>query len=91
MPTSFPRETKTSVIEKYRNHDKDSGSPEVQVAVLTERIRYLTDHLSRHKKDHATRRGLLMLVGRRTKLLRYLRSKSHQRYVDLIQSLGLRK
>ena len=91
MPASFSKEQKDSVIEKYRNHDKDSGSPEVQVAVLTERIRYLTDHLSKHKKDHATRRGLLMLVGRRAKLLRYLKGKSHKRYVDLIQSLGLRK
>ncbi len=91
MPASFSKEKKTSVIEEYRNHDKDSGSPEVQVAVLTERIRYLTTHLSKHKKDHATRRGLLMLVGRRAKLLRYLKSKSHKRYVDLIQSLGLRK
>ncbi len=91
MVTSFPAETKRDLIQKYRRHDKDSGSPDVQVAVLTERIRYLTDHLGRNKKDHATRRGLLMLVGRRNKLLRYVHRKDTKRYQDLIKSLGLRK
>ncbi len=91
MVTSFPAETKRDLIRKYRRHDKDSGSPDVQVAVLTERIRYLTDHLGRNKKDHATRRGLLMLVGRRNKLLRYVHRKDTKRYQDLIKSLGLRK
>ncbi len=91
MVTSFPAEAKRDLIRKYRRHDKDSGSPDVQVAVLTERIRYLTDHLGRNKKDHATRRGLLMLVGRRNKLLRYVHRKDTKRYQDLIKSLGLRK
>jgi len=88
---SFTKEDRTSIIEKYRLSDKDTGSAEVQVALLTERIRYLTSHLKTHKKDHATRRGLLALVGKRTSLLRYVHKKDASRYQGLIKSLGLRK
>ena len=82
---------KNEVIEEYKTHDGDTGSPEVQVALLTERIRHLTDHLKAHKKDHASRRGLLKLVGQRSRLLRYVRSKDRGRYQDLIARLGLRR
>lgn len=81
---------KKAVVEAYRVHEKDTGSPEVQVALLTERIRYLTEHLKSHKKDHASRRGLLMQVGQRSKLLRFLRNKSAERYASLVQRLGIR-
>jgi small subunit ribosomal protein S15 len=83
--------TKQEVIEDYRTHDGDTGSPEVQVALLTERIRHLTEHLKLHKKDHASRRGLLMLVGQRSRLLRYLNRKDGSRYRALIKRLGLRR
>ncbi len=82
---------KTAVMDKYRRHDGDTGSPEVQVALLTERITYLTDHFKTHKKDHHSRRGLLMLVSQRRRLLDYLRSKNVGRYRDLIRELGIRK
>lgn len=82
---------KAPVMEKYRVHAKDTGSPEVQVAVLSERIGQLTGHFKTHQKDHASRRGLLMMVNRRRRLLDYLKSRHHQRYQDLIQSLGLRR
>ena len=85
------KEERQTIREKYKRSPEDSGSPEVQVALLTNRIQGLTAHLSKHKKDHATRRGLLMLVGRRTKLLRYLARNDVGRYQTLIQSLGLRK
>ena len=91
MATSFPAAVKRGIIEEHRRHEKDAGSAEVQVAVLTRRISYLTEHLSKHKKDHATRRGLLMMVGRRHRLLRYLRTRDTDRYQNLIQALGLRK
>lgn len=91
MATSFPKESKRQIIEKHRRGDKDSGSCEVQVAIITERIRYLTDHLAAHSKDHASRRGLLMLVGKRSRLLRFLQRDDTPRYQDLIKSLGLRK
>jgi small subunit ribosomal protein S15 len=84
-------EVKTALVRTHQRHDRDSGSPEVQVALLTERIRGLTEHLERHKKDHATRRGLLMLVSQRNKLLKYLQRESRDRYQTLIQALGLRK
>jgi small subunit ribosomal protein S15 len=80
-----------AVREKFRRVEADTGSPEVQVALLSQRIRNLTEHLERHKKDHATRRGLLMLVGQRTKLLKYLATRDLGRYHKLIESLGLRK
>lgn len=82
---------KQDTLSTYKTHDKDTGSPEVQVALITGRIVELTDHLKTHKKDFASRRGLLKLVGRRTRLLRYLNNKDHSRYVSVIQRLGLRK
>ncbi len=82
---------KQQVIEGYKTHEKDSGSPEVQVALLSTRISNLTGHLKKHVKDFHTRRGLLMLVGRRRRLLDYLKSRSPDRYNKLISSLGLRK
>ena len=82
---------KSEVIEKYRTHAQDTGSPEVQVALITERINQLTEHFKTHKKDHHSRRGLLMLVSQRKGLLEYLKGKDVNRYKALIQSLGLRK
>ena len=82
---------KTSTISQYRTHDTDTGSPEVQVALLSERINHLTEHLKVHKKDHHSRRGLRMLVGRRRRLLEYLRNSNVERYRELIARLGLRR
>jgi small subunit ribosomal protein S15 len=82
---------KTATISEYRLHDSDTGSPEVQVALLTERINHLTGHLRAHKKDHHGRRGLLMLVGRRRRLLDYVRENDVERYRQLIARLGLRR
>ena len=82
---------KTATIAEYRTHDTDTGSPEVQVAILTERINHLTEHLKTHKKDHHSRRGLLMLVGRRRRLLDYGRKNDVERYRALIARLGLRR
>ena len=82
---------KQQIINKYKLHDKDSGSAEVQIALLTERIRMLTEHFQVHKKDHASRRGLLKLVGRRRKLLDYLKNKKIETYRDLLKQLNLRK
>ncbi len=84
-------EKKTAVIEKYRLHETDTGSPEVQIALLSERITYLTEHFKIHKKDHHSRRGLLKLVGQRRRLLDYLRSKNVDRYKAIIAGLGIRK
>ncbi len=84
-------ELKGKIVEEYRQHDKDTGSPEVQVAILTGRITELTEHLKTHKKDYASRRGLLKLVGRRNRLLSYLNAKNRDRYLAVIQRLGLRK
>ena len=84
-------ERKKEIIEQYAQHEGDTGSPEVQVALLTNRIQYLTDHLRTHRKDHHSRRGLLMLVGQRRRLLNYLRKKDVGRYRALIASLGLRR
>jgi small subunit ribosomal protein S15 len=89
MPVSPAR--KSTTIEKYRQHESDTGSPEVQVALLTERITHLTEHLKLHAKDHHSRRGLLKMVGLRRSLLDYLRRKDFERYQNVIQSLGLRK
>jgi small subunit ribosomal protein S15 len=89
MPVSPAR--KSTTIEKYRQHESDTGSPEVQVALLTERITHLTEHLKLHAKDHHSRRGLLKMVGLRRSLLDYLRRKDFERYQSVIQSLGLRK
>ncbi|NDY71977.1 30S ribosomal protein S15 [Desulfobacter hydrogenophilus] len=84
-------ENKEEMIEKFKLHESDTGSPEVQVAILTHRISYLTDHLKTHKKDHHSRRGLLILVGRRRRLLDYLKKKDINRYRALIENLGLRR
>ena len=84
-------ERKTSVITTFRTHEHDTGSPEVQVALLSERINYLTDHFKTHVKDHHSRRGLLKLVGQRRRLLDYLKRKDGDRYADLIKRLGIRK
>jgi small subunit ribosomal protein S15 len=88
---ALTQEQKQDIIGKYKLHDKDSGSAEVQIALLTERIRLLTEHFQVHKKDHASRRGLLKLVGRRRKLLDYLKNKKIESYRDLIKQLNLRK
>ncbi len=84
-------EKKSEVVQKYRRHDTDTGSPEVQVALITERIAYLTEHFKTHKKDHHSRRGLLKLVGQRRRLLDYLRKIDTNRYKVVIEQLGLRK
>ena len=88
---SQTKEVKTQIIEEARLHENDTGSPEVQVALLTHRINELTDHFKEHKKDHHSRRGLLILVGRRRRLLDYLKSKSVARYRTTIERLGIRK
>jgi small subunit ribosomal protein S15 len=85
------KEDKQGIIEKYRLHEHDSGSPEVQIALYTERIEYLTQHLKTHRKDHHSRRGLLLLVGKRRRLLDYLKSKDIERYREVIRSLGIRR
>jgi len=85
------RDQKTELIGSYRVHETDTGSPEVQVALLSERIGYLTEHFKTHAKDHHSRRGLLKLVGRRRRLLDYLKAKDSARYAELIRRLGLRK
>ena len=84
-------EVKTGIIEQYRVHDSDTGSPEVQVALLTNRITELTEHFKTHTKDHHSRRGLLKLVGRRRRLLDYLKGQDLERYRATIERLGLRK
>jgi len=84
-------EKKSELIDKFRTHPSDTGSPEVQIALLTERISYLTEHFKTHAKDHHSRRGLLKLVGKRRRLLDYLKSKNVDRYRKLIDTLGIRK
>ncbi len=84
-------EKKKELIESYKTHPTDTGSPEVQVAILSERINYLTEHFKTHTKDHHSRRGLLKLVGQRRHLLDYLKAKNVERYRGLIQRLGIRK
>ena len=85
------REKKTEIIGAYKTHEADTGSPEVQVAILSERISYLTEHFKIHANDHHSRRGLLKLVGQRRRLLDYLKSKDTERYAELINRLGIRK
>ena len=85
------KDRKTDIIGNYRTHDADTGSPEVQVALLSERISYLTEHFKTHAKDHHSRRGLLKLVGQRRRLLDYLKGKDTERYAELIRRLGIRK
>ncbi|MBE3088327.1 MAG: 30S ribosomal protein S15 [Chloroflexi bacterium] len=88
---TLAKEEKQSIIRKYQIHEMDTGSPEVQISILTERISYLTEHLKVHSKDHHSRRGLLKMVGERRRLLNYLKKESSDRYNFLIKSLGLRK
>ena len=82
---------KKDLIDQYKLHDSDTGSPEVQIGLLTHRIQYLTEHLKVHKKDHHSRRGLLMLVGRRRRLLNYVKNNDVQRYRTILETLGLRR
>jgi len=88
---SLTVERKTELIGTYRTHETDTGSPEVQIAILSEKISYLTDHFKVHAKDHHSRRGLLRMVGRRRRLLDYLKEKDIERYRNIITSLGIRK
>src|SRR5947207_4440021 len=88
---SLTKETKGSIITQYAIHPSDTGSPEVQIAILSERISYLTEHFKTHKKDHASRRGLLKIVGKRRRLLDYLRIYNVDRYREVISRLGIRK
>jgi len=88
---ALPKDRKTEIIGTFRTHDTDTGSPEVQVALLSERISHLTEHFKVHAKDHHSRRGLLKLVGRRRRLLDYLKTKDSERYTELIRRLGIRK
>ena len=88
---TLTKTNKTDIIGNYQTHDSDTGSPEVQVALLSERITYLTEHFKTHAKDHHSRRGLLKLVGQRRRLLDYVRSKNTERYTELIRRLGIRK
>ena len=88
---SLTKESKVNLITQYRVHASDTGSPEVQIAILSERITYLTEHFKTHKKDHSSRRGLLNIVGKRRRLLDYLRTHSDDRYREVISRLGIRK
>ena len=85
------RESKSTLIERYQVHPKDTGSPEVQIAVLSERINYLNEHIRVHRKDHSSRRGLLIMVGKRRRLLEYLKRRDSERYKKVINRLGIRK
>ena len=87
----LPKEQKSLILGEYRTHERDTGSPEVQVALLTARINQLTDHLRQHRKDHHSRRGLLMMVGQRRRLLDYLIRNDAARYRELVGRLGLRR
>ena len=88
---SITQERKSELIKEFKQSDSDTGSPEVQISILTERIKNLTEHLKEHKKDHHSRRGLLIMVGQRRRLLDYLNQKDETRYQDLIKRLGLRR
>ena len=88
---ALTKDKKAEIINSFKTHEGDTGSPEVQVALLSERINYLTEHFKVHGKDHHSRRGLLQLVGQRRRLLDYLRSKDAERHAELIRRLGLRK
>ena len=87
----YAKEDKQNTISKFKQHESDTGSPEVQIALLSDRIKYLTDHSKTHPKDHHSRRGLLILVGRRRRLLNYLKGKDIKRYRELLDSLGLKR
>lgn len=85
------KERKTEIIDQFKKHEVDTGSPEVQIAILTERINVLTEHLKTHSKDHHSRRGLLKMVGQRRRLLNYLQSRDVERYRTVVKELGLRR
>ncbi len=85
------RESKSTLVERFRVHPKDTGSPDVQIALLSERIAYLNEHFRVHRKDHASRRGLLIMVGKRKRLLEYLKRRDAERYQQVIERLGIRK
>lgn len=85
------RESKSTLLERFRVHPKDTGSPDVQIALLSERIAYLNEHFRAHRKDHASRRGLLIMVGKRKRLLEYLKRRDPARYQQVIERLGIRK
>ena len=87
----FTTEEKKELIDRFKTHESDTGSPEVQIGLLTHRITYLTEHLKVHKKDHHSRRGLLMMVGRRRRLLNYVKNNDVKRYRIIIETLGLRR
>jgi small subunit ribosomal protein S15 len=91
LPMPLAVDRKKSLIEQFKTHDGDTGSPEVQIALLTERVNSLTEHFKQHAKDHHSRRGLLMLIGKRRGLLEYLKRKDVQRYRALIDRLGIRR
>ena len=91
MKVVLTPDSKKEIIDRFKLHEKDTGSPEVQIALLSSRIKYLTDHFQIHKKDHHSRRGLLKLVGQRRRLLNYLKDKNVKRYQTVIKELGLRK
>lgn len=88
---ALDKEKKAAIIQEHRSHETDTGSPEVQIAMLTDRINYLTEHLKMHKKDHHSRRGLLKMVGKRRNLLNYVKKKDFDRYRAIISKLGLRR
>ena len=88
---ALAQEKKREIIEQFKSHEKDTGSPDVQIALLSERIRYLTEHFKAHKRDHHSRRGLLKLVGQRRRLLNYLKENRMDRYRMIIDKLGLRR
>lgn len=88
---SLTVEEKSKIIDDFKKHEKDTGSAEVQIAILSKRVRQLTEHLKAHKKDHASRRGLLMLVGKRSKFLKYLKKQDEARYREVVKRLELRR
>jgi len=88
---TIEKEKKVQLVGDYKTHETDTGSPEVQIALLTERINHLAEHLRGHKKDHSSRRGLLRMVGKRSRLLKYLTKKDRKRYLELIKRLKIRK
>ena len=87
----FSKEVKSNLIQQHRMHESDTGSPEVQIAILSERINHLTEHFKTHQKDHASRRGLIMMVSKRRRLLDYLKGSDPTRYKEIVEKLGLRK
>jgi len=87
---ALPKEVKEKIIEEYRRHDKDTGSPEVQIAILTEKINRLTEHLKKHKKDIHSRRGLIAMIHARRRHLEYLKKKDYNKYLEIVEKLGLK-